>query len=389
MIRKVLLIAFLAIAALPASIAMAQRSSAASRQSFDQLLQSAEKARDENRDDEAIELFRQAVSKRPDSEEGLWYLGTVLYEKERFAEARDVLRQFMTLRPDAGPGWALLGMSEFQSREYPRALDHLQRAMAVGMGDRKELVQSVFYNVVILLNRFERYDDSMDMIQKMLASGTSDPSLLEPAGLAGLRLPYLPAEIPADQRDLITLAGKAVLAVQTQHYEEADLEMRRLVAAYPNEPGVHFLRGAYLAQLHPNEAVPEFERELEISPSHVLARVRLAQQLIAESNFDRALTLAKQAIQLDPKRASAHMMAGEAFVGKGDRANGIKELETARNIDPSMARIHWDLLRAYSAVGRKEDAGREKQAIEKLYHGESSKRPRSLGDSSHDSPAPQ
>jgi tetratricopeptide (TPR) repeat protein len=387
LIREVLLLASLAAVVFPVSIASAQRSGTANRPGFDQLLQAAEKARDENRNDEAVRLFRRALSENPDSEEGLWYLASVLYEKEQFAEARDVLRQFMTLRPDAGPGWALLGLSEFQLREYSRALDHLQRGMADGLGGRKGLVQTVYYDAVILLTRFERYDDSMDMLQKMLASGDSVPGLLEPAGLAGLRLPYLPAEIPPDQRNLIALAGKAVMAAQTEHYEEADLDLVRLVEAYPHQPGVHFLRGAYLAQLHPQEAVPEFERELEISPFHVLARVRLAQQLVTDGEFDRALALAHQAIQLDPKRASAHMMAGEALIAKADEAGGIRELEAAREIDPSIARIHWDLLRAYAAVGRKEEAGREKKEIERLFHGDSN-HPQSLGDSSHDSPTP-
>jgi len=366
LIRKLLLSALLAPCVFPASIGACQEPSIASAQSFDQLLQAAEKARDENRDDEAIRLFRRAVSEQTESEQALWYLGTLLYEKEQYADAGDVLRQFLTLRPDAGPAWALLGFSEFQLRAYPHALDHLQRAMAAGMGDRKELIQSVFYNVVVLLTRFERYDDSIDMLQRMLANGAADPALAEPAGLAGLRLPLLPSEVPPDRRELVHLAGRAVLDVQTQHYENAESELKQLVTNYPNEPGVHYLYGAYLVQLHPNESVVEFERELKISPSHVLARVRLAEQLIAQRDFDRALALVRQAIKLDPKRASAHMIAGEALVAKGSAGDGIKELETARDIDPTVVRAHWDLLRAYLAAGRREDADKEKQAIEKL-----------------------
>jgi len=378
--RRILLMTALAACACPVSAIASQEPSAASRQSFDQLLQAAEKARDENRSDEAIQLFRRALSEQPESEQGLWFLGTLLYEKEQYAEGRDVLRQFATLRPDAGPAWALLGLSEFQTREYPRALDHLQRAMARGMGDRKELAQSVYYHIAILLTRFERYDDSMDMLQKMLSSGPPDPALLEPAGLAGLRLPLLPAEIPPDRRELVDMAGRAVEALQTQHPEEAESAFQRLVTAYPNEPGVHFLYGAYLMRLHPNEAVPEFERELEISPSHVLARVRLAEQLIAQRDFDRALMLAQQAIKLDPKRASAHMLAGEALLAKGNAGDGIKELETARDIDPTVVRAHWDLLRAYVVAGRKVDADREKQAIERLSDRNSQSRPQNAGD---------
>jgi tetratricopeptide (TPR) repeat protein len=386
--HKLLLFALLVMCGVPAPMAVAQHASAAPRQSFDQLLQAAEKARDESRDDDAIRLFRRALSQQPESEQALWFLGTLLYEKGQYPEARDVLRQFVTVRPDAGPGWALLGLGEFQLREYPRALNHLQRAMAQGIGDRQELVRSVFYDVVVLLTRFERYDDSLDMLLRKIAPGTPDLTLVEPAGLAGLRLPFLPAEIPPDRREPVNLAGKAVLALQMQGPEETESAFKQLVSAYPNEPGVHFLYGAYLMQLHPDQAVSEFERELEISPSHVLARVRLAEQRIAQRDFDRALALAQQAIKLEPQRASAHMLAGEAVIANGNQAEGIKELEIARAGDPTKIRTHWDLLRAYAAAGRKDDANREKQEIEKLYHDNSSPRSPLSGDSPHDSPVP-
>lgn len=387
MIYKVPLLAALALCTIPASIGAGQVPSAPTRQGFDQLLQAAEKARDGNRNDEAIRLFRRALLEQPESEQALWYLGSMLYEKEQYAESRDVLRRFVTIRSDAGPAWALLGLSEFQLREYSRALDHLQRAMAQGMGDRKELIQSVYYDVVVLLTRFERYDDSIVMLQRMLANGAPDPALAEPAGLAGLRLPLLPSEVPPDHRELVHLAGRATLGVQTQHYEDAESEFKQLVTNYPNEPGVHYLYGAYLVQLHPNEGVAEFEREVEISPSHVLARVRLAEQLVAQRDFDRALALAQQAIKLDPKRASAHMLAGEAFVAKANAGDGVKELETARDIDPTLVRAHWDLLRAYIAAGRKDDADREKQAIEKLGNRNSLSPPGNAGDTPHGRPA--
>ena len=389
MIRKVLLIVSLTACAVAASRLVGQESLAASRQSFSQLLQAAEKARDEDRADEAIQLFQRALFKQPESEEALWYLGTLLYEKEKYADACGVLRQFVTIRSDAGPAWAFLGLSEFHLRRYPRALNHLQRAMALGMADRKELLQVVFYDVAILLTRAERFDDSMDMLLKIFASGPADRSLIEPAGLAGLRLPFLPTELPPDRRELVNLAGQAVLAMQTQHYEEAESDFKRLVSSYPNEPGVHFLYGAYLLQLHPNESVPEFEREIEISSSHVLARIRLADYLITQGDFDRALAFARQAVVLDPKRASAHMLAGEALLGAGNTTDGLRELETARNDDPNITRTHWDLLRAYTAAGRKQDAVREKQQIERLQAGKSPSSSSDAVEALHDHDAPK
>jgi tetratricopeptide (TPR) repeat protein len=334
--------------------------------SFEQLSQSANRAREENRDDDAILLYKQALFLKPEWREGLWYLGALYYEKEHYSDARDVLRRFVALQANAGPGWALLGMSEFQTREYPRAFDHLERAMALGMGDRAELKRSVFYFATILLTRFERYDDSMSMLVRMIALEQTPDSLIDPAGLAGLRMPLLPAEIPADRRELVRLAGEAVVALQTQHNRDAEASFKRMEAAYPQEPGVHFLYGAYLMQTRPEDGIQEMKRELEISPSHTLARVRLAEQYLQQEQIDQALPFAEEAVKLEPERASAHMVLGEVRVGKGDLAGGIQEFETARDKDPLTVRTHWDLLRAYGAAGRAEDAQREKGEIEKL-----------------------
>lgn len=338
----------------------------AARPGFEQISRAADRARDENRVDDAIRLYQQGLSRQPEWEQGLWFLATLLYEKEQYASARDLLRRFMTLRPDAGPGWALLGMSEFQTREYTRALDHLETAMSTGMGDRKDLIQSVFYFVAVSLTRLERYDDSMDMLLKMLASGSDQSLLVEPAGLAALRLPLLPPEIPPDRHELVRMVGKAVVAMQTQHYEDAEANFKQLEQSYPQEPGVHFLYGAYLMQLHPEDGIRQMKRELEISPYHVLARIRLADQYLSQQQPDQALVLAEEAMKLDPRRASAHMLAGEALVANGKLADGIESLETARDLDRLNGRIHWDLMRGYLSSGRTEDAKREKAEIEKL-----------------------
>ncbi len=114
----------------------------------------------------------------------------------------------------------------------------------------------------------------------------------------------------------------------------------------------------------------------------MLARVRIAEQLNAQGDFDAALHMTREAIRLEPKRASAHMLAGEALIGKDESSEGIAELETARTAEPSVSRTHWDLLRAYAAAGRKLDAEREKRVLDELLHASSSTH---LGDVGNDS----
>jgi tetratricopeptide (TPR) repeat protein len=356
----------LALGAQPAAAVSGSTPSSARSAGFAALAKAADAARQANHDEQAIQFYRRALALRPQWDEGLWYLGTLQYEKGQYAAARDTLRRFVASQPNAGPAWALVGLSEYQTREYPRALDHLQRAMALGMGGRKDLAQSVFYFVAVLLTRFERYDDSLNLLFKMIGGGQEKLPLIEPIGLAALRMPLLPSEIPADRADLVRMAGEASYQSQTPQHDEADKIFKEMEARYPNEPGVHFLYGVYLMDLRPEDGIRELKEEIAISPSHVPARIRLAAAYLQDQEFDQALPLAQEAVKLDPDYGAAHMMLGEVEVGKGNLADGIKELETARAKQPLIPRVHWDLLRAYTAAGRTEDAAREKTEIEKL-----------------------
>jgi len=347
--------------------ALAQtRTTVSETSGFLELSRAAERARQANRDDEAIRLYQQALKIKPEWDEGLWNLCGLLYEKEKYPEARDLLRRFVADQPKAGMGWALLGLSEFQTREYARALDHFRQAMTYGTGGSKGMAQSVFYYAAVLLTRFEMYDQSQRLLFEMARSGEAESFLVEPVGLAVLRMPLLPAEIPSDRREMVRLAGEGSLAFNDQHHEEAEKLFRQMLADYPNEPGVHFLFGTFLMNLRPEEAVGEMQRELEISPFHVLVRVRLAEEYVKEGKLDMALSLAEEAVRLDPKDASTHLAYGQALIAKGDSSGGIRELESARDEAPDIVKIRLALFRAYSAAGRSADASQEKAAIEKL-----------------------
>jgi tetratricopeptide (TPR) repeat protein len=334
--------------------------------SFAQLSAAAASARQQNKDDEAIHLYRQALALQPAWKEGLWFQGVLLFGKEHYPESRDLMRRLVALDPNAGPAWALLGISEFQTRAYSRALDHLQRARSIGVGDRKELAQSVFYFAAVLLTRFEQYDDAMTLLMAMVKSGSGPDVLVEPMGLAGLRYPFLPAEIPPKRREMFRMAGQAALATEAQRPEDAEKLLNSMIAAYPNEPGVHFLYGVFLLDVRPEDGVKQLKRELEIAPFNFTAELRLADESLKEERVDEALQLADQVIKLQPDHASAYLIRGEALVAKGDLKEGVSALETARKLKPDTVRTHWDLLRAYTSAGQPEDAKREKEEIERL-----------------------
>src|SRR5437762_503517 len=95
---------------------------------FDGLAAQAAMAREQNDVPRAIELYTQAVQRKPDWSEGLWFLGSLQYGTGDYAPARDVLTRFITLNPNAAPALALRGLCEFETGEYAQSLADIQRA---------------------------------------------------------------------------------------------------------------------------------------------------------------------------------------------------------------------------------------------------------------------
>jgi tetratricopeptide (TPR) repeat protein len=341
--------------------------------SFDQISQAAQQARDENRDDDAVRLFQQGLKQKPDWDEGLWYLGTLFYEKERFSEARDLFRHFLAQNPTHGPGWGLLGLSEYKTREYERALQHFQRARALGLENRVELANAVFYHQAVLLIRFEQFHDGLLLLYQMRGAGVAQDSLEEPAGLAALGYPLLPEEVPLHRRPLVRMAGAGTFARVDQRRDEAERLFHKMADEYPREPGVHYQYGLLLLDDRPAEGIQEMQKELAITPSHVPARLRLAEYYLAQSQPEKARPYLDEVNSLEPKNGTVHLLLGETLANAGDSAGAIRELELANELTPGRPKVLWALLRAYRAAGRQADADRVKTELEKLTEAASTK----------------
>src|SRR5260221_561744 len=157
--------------------------------SFDRLSKLADTARQEDRLDDAIGYYRQAVKLRKAWKEGWYYLGTLLYDRDHYAEARDAFRKLIALDARNGAALALLGLCEFETKEYGPSLVHLNRGRVIVFGDRRELgdnqqmVQVVFYHNMILLTRFEQFESALDLAAQMVKRDVSGAKVIEAAGL--------------------------------------------------------------------------------------------------------------------------------------------------------------------------------------------------------------
>jgi tetratricopeptide (TPR) repeat protein len=327
----------------------------------------AETARQENRVDDAIALYKKGVALKPSWDEGWWSLGTLNYSLDHFAEARDAFRHLTAIKPDVGLPWGMLGLSEFETKQYDQSLTHLRHGLGLGMGQEQGIQDSANYHLVLLLTRSQEYEEAMKILAQFAQRNLNDAIYIEAMGIAALRKPLLPVELPPTDRQLVMDVGRVMYDATALRTTEAAAEFKILVDKYPDTPNIHYLYGSFLLFSDANGGLAEMKKELEVSPAHVPALVTIASEYIQRKEYKNGLPYAEKAVELEPQSFPAHAVLGRIFAeGDIDAERGVKELEEAQKLAPTSPQVRIALATAYGKVGRKEDAARERQEFLKL-----------------------
>jgi predicted Zn-dependent protease len=334
--------------------------------SFAEVSRRAAAAREADRVDEAIALYQRGVKQRPSWDEGWWYLGTLLYDRDRYPEAARAFAKFVEIKPDSAAGWALRGICESESAQHAAALRDLRRAMRQGLRGEDPVTQAARYHLAIQSVRASEFELAVEPLTALARTQPESARLVEAIGLMALRLPYLPGEAPADKRELVQLAGSAAYAYLARQGDLASRRYEELIARYPAAPNVHYAYGVFLLNQGSDKALDEFRKEIEIQPDSVYPRLEIAFELLKRGDAAGARPLAEAAVKRAPRLFATRYALGRALTELGEVDAAIVELETAAGLAPDSPEMHFALARAYARAGREADAERARENFRAL-----------------------
>jgi Flp pilus assembly protein TadD len=341
-------------------LALGAASSTTVPTTFAQLSRQADQAHSAGQLPQAIRLYRQAVQMQPNWSEGWWSLASIYYEQERFPEAQAALNRYIALGKASQSAYAVLGLCEYETREYDRARQHLDYWVRKGSAGNAQLGAVASFRWAELLTREGRFLEAVYLLDRIAASRGSDPTLVEPMGLAWMRIKSVPEDYPPEQSELVWLAGTAAVWMAAEKFDLAHEYLDRLALHYDQTPGVHFLRGfVYETERKGTEARQEYRQELKISPHHAVVMAKLAVLDLAAGELDEARAVASQAVVLEPQNAQAHYALGRVLLADQKPSDAVRELEAAGKLAPNGDKVHLYLAEAYRKIGQAEKAARE------------------------------
>ena len=340
------------------------------QQQFDEAVKQANQTREAGNVEEAIELYKKAITLKPKWNEGWWYLATLLYEKDQYAEAAKAFNNAAALNPKVGAPVAMLALCEFQLSEYDKALSHLIQGRKLGIGDNEGLAKVMFFHEAMLLTLKGEFEQSERFLNKLSYDNVSSEQLYLAHGLAVMRMPLLPQQIGATHKDreMLRRVGYAQHVLAQLNASDGQQEYERFVADYPKVSGVQYAYGRYLLyKLRlDDEAISAFQKELQNSPNHALARLQIAYIKLKNKEPEDGLVYAEEAVRLNTRMVLGHYILGRMYLEVGKAQRAVEELEISQRMSPDEAKVYFALARAYSKVGRKADADQARQNFTRL-----------------------
>jgi predicted Zn-dependent protease len=334
---------------------------------FKKLAARAKEAREQNRLQEAADLYTKALRLNPRWQEGWWYLGTLDYDANDYGEGVQAFRNLVELDRQNTPALALLGLCEFETRDYGNAFVHLQMAGSKGLGKSDELWNVVEYHTALLDILHGEFETANDLLTDLVHHVVLSQNVKMAIGLTLLRVPLLPDQIDPEKDALILEAGKAGELVSLNDYDEADEAFQQLVRDYPTTPFVHYAYAQTLAGLGEYEkAEEEVREELKINPESSMPYMLLAHVDVRLNRFQDALPLAQRAVKLAPQSFVAHYLLGRALFGLGQVHESITELSIAKRLGPSSPEVRFILARALARAKRPREAAEEEAEFQRL-----------------------
>ncbi len=333
---------------------------------FAQISTAANAARDANRLEEAVTLYRKALALRPAWAEGWWSLGTLQYDRNAYGDARHAFSTLIRLRPTDGTARVMLGLSEFELGLDAPALAHIEQGKRLGINKDPQLRSVVLYHEAVLLQRASKFESAKEILGQLCLERVNDDEVAGTLGLVLLRMPNRKLPENAPDSDVLSRIGRAECLAARKNYEQARKDFEAIVEQYPQYPNIHYAFGMFLLEAQDTlGAIREFKEEISRSPDHVFARLQIA---AANYKVDSAagLPYAAQAVQLNPRLPFGHYLLGLLYLDTDQYQKAIPELEIARKSFPRESKLYFALGSAYARAGRQQEARRAREIFARL-----------------------
>jgi tetratricopeptide (TPR) repeat protein len=313
--------------------------------------------------DEAESNFKKLAQLDPQIAEIHATLGLVYFQEKKFSEAVPELRRALKLKPTLGRASTLLAMSLSETGEYREALPGLEKGFQHPPDPATKRMCGL--QLMRSYTGLQRDQDAVNMALQLNQLYPNDPEILYHTGrvygnYAFLTLHKLEVVAPASvwrhqaAAEAFESEGSSNLAIG---------EYREVLKLDPQRVSIHYRIGrTLLARWQLNhaaedreEAVHEFEQELQLDPGNANAMYELAEIHRQQNELDQAQQLFSSALKYYPDFEEAQVGLATTLMTQQKPDLALPLLQKAVTLDAEDEVAWYRLAQVDRALGNKDE----------------------------------
>lgn len=317
----------------------------------------------------AIRDYRKVLELRPNEVEAKVNLGAALSHVGQFDEAIAIYRSALTSLKDKNPVLLNLALAYYKKGDFENARQQFEILRDV---------QPNALQVVILLGdcdvRLGKMDAALNLLEPLEDKNSKNMDFEYVLGSALINTKGRRREGVARMEevgksgsgvDAYMIAGATLL--QLNEFERARQDLEQALRLKPTLPGLYTLVGTARDKTgDAKDAEPAFREALKANPDDFEANLYLGAILYKRREIDEARVYLDRAVRLKPSDSMARYEAAMLKSTSGDYEIAARELESLVKDDPDWLEPHVELATLYYRLHRPADGARERQIVDSL-----------------------
>lgn len=322
--------------------------------------------------DQALKQLESVISIAPDHLDALSAIASIQEEEKNYSDAIESYE--LILKKDSKNLFALNNLSYLYSNhngDNEKALELIKRARDVAPNDPfiADTLGWIAYKLgdyewaLSLLQESYRKLSKIQEVAYHLGSAHymlgNQPEALEFLSLATKQVEsYIGFETAKQKIKVLSNAPDNTAKAAPQIYKE-------VLNSNPDDTfALTFLAETQRMSGETTMSLSNFKRVLEISPSHLAARIGLAHALFDADEKQQAIDYANQAAKKAPKNKTVLRIQGQYASENGDHSWAINRFSQLLELTPEDISVHKSLVQSYFGIGDLDSTTRQ---IEKIY----------------------
>jgi len=270
----------------------------------------------EERYEQAIACYQQAIKLSPHFSEALVALGFALLETGVVEQAEKCLQQALSITPNSVDAYFMLGNIAKSKGDLRQATEHYIRASNIN--PQFEFAYSMLFEVYQAQGNTALAKSLLE--RAILAFPSAVNFIFERAGLAFAEKDYqkaitlLEKVLSLEPEHIASHSNLAKIYMQLERNEEAIAHLKKLISINPNNAALHEdLANAYLKLERKQDALNVFEEAIKTIPNVAAIHGNLGNLYLELGRKQDALNAFKEVVRIDPESPLKHLVA--AFSG--------------------------------------------------------------------------